>query len=48
MLKAIGSKVDLGNDPKGEGYYLLVSDLLENETVLKMKKEKGSKKDDDR
>lgn len=37
MLKAIGSKVDLGNDPKGEGYYLLVSDLLENETVLKMK-----------
>lgn len=37
MLKAIGSRVNLLKDPKGEDYYCLVSDLLENDTVLKMK-----------
>lgn len=37
MLKAIGSKVDLMKDEKGEAYYCLVSDLLENDLVLKMK-----------
>ena len=36
MLKAIGSKVDLLKDEKGKTYYYFVSDLLENELVLKM------------
>ncbi len=37
MLKAIGSKLDLLRDQKAKAYYCLVSDLLENELVLKMK-----------
>lgn len=37
MLKAIGSKVDILGSGKGEAYYYLVSDLLENDLVLKMK-----------
>ncbi len=37
MLKAIGSKADLLVDREGKGYYYMVSDLLENELVLKMK-----------
>ena len=37
MLKAIGSKINLRRDSEGEAYYRLVSDLLENELVLKMK-----------
>ena len=37
MLKAIGSRVDLTNDDKLD-YFNLVSDLLENEVVLRMKK----------
>ena len=36
MLKAIGSKIDL-TDKELSTYYYLVADLLENETVLKMK-----------
>ena len=37
MLKAIGSRIDLTNDDKLD-YFNLVSDLLENEVVLSMKK----------
>lgn len=36
MLNAIGSKVDL-SDGDASAYYYLVEDLLENETVLRMK-----------
>ena len=37
MLKAIGSKLNLLRDQKAKDYYYLVSDLLDNELVLKMK-----------